>query len=294
LENTADKIHIVYFSGTGGTALAAKTLHDEFIARGVDARASEIFQNDMPHLQANEMLILMYPVYAADAPSPIFKWIASLEKSHGFATVIAVSGGGDISPNTACRVKPVKRLERKGVSVIGEYMICMPSNFILPTPNELAVKMIRILPKKCSIIADEIILKRPNRKKALLIDRIMLVFFETEKLGSKIFGKTLKADDKCNSCKLCAKICPRANINMADGRPKFGWQCVLCMRCVYSCPQKAIKAHLPILKNAVFKEGFDLKSIKNRAENDLLQDNEDKNLGGLWKGVAKYLADKRV
>ena len=113
MQNTLDKVHIIYFSGTGGTAFAAETLLDEFIDIGIAAKKTEIFQNDMPMLRADETLVLMYPVHAGDAPTPIFKWISSLEESHGFSSVIAVSGGGEISPNTACRVKPIKRLKEK-------------------------------------------------------------------------------------------------------------------------------------------------------------------------------------
>ena len=190
--------------------------------------------------------------------------------------------------------KAYKAIERKGFNVISEYMICMPTNFITPTPNEISIKMIRILPKKCALIAEEVTKGVVNRKKVLFIDRILLVFFAAEKIGAKIFGKTLKADEKCNGCEMCVKKCPRINIKMVNGKPKFGWQCVLCLRCVYSCPQNAIKVHMPILKKAVLKEGFNLKTIQKQAENTQMQDNEKTTLGGLWKGVIDYLNNKHV
>ena len=288
-----DSIHIIYFSGTGGTALAAKTLAASIA--GAKAGVSEIFRDDNPKIEQGEMLVLMYPVYAADAPVPVFKWIDSLEKREGSkAAVISVSGGGEISPNTACRVKAIRRLERKGFIVTGEYMLCMPSNFIAPTDDDLAASLINILPKKCKAIADEIAVEKTNRKKPLLIDRIMLIFFALEKFGAKFFEKLLKADGSCNGCGLCAAKCPRANIKMDKGRPKFGWKCAICMRCIYSCPQKSIYARLPILKKAVFAQGFDLDSIIKRAQKAPQGQSITKDQGYLFKGVEEYIIQDSV
>ena len=231
---------------------------------------SEIFRDNNPESERDEVLVLMYPVYAADAPTPVFKWIDSLEKREGSkAAVISVSGGGEISPNTACRVKTIRRLERKGFIVTGEYMLCMPSNFMVPTDDDLAARLINILPQKCKIIADEIVIEKRNRKKPLIMDQIMLFFFAMEKFGAKIFGKLLKAEESCNGCGLCAAKCPRANIKMHKGKPKFGWKCVICMKCIYSCPKNSIYARLPILEKAVLTEGFDLDTIIRQAQKEL-------------------------
>ena len=289
------KAHIVYFSGTGGTALAAQTLSDSLMEKGVEIRLSEIFREDMPEIKPDESLILMYPVYAADAPGPVYKWIDSTEKTQNRkATVISVSGGGEVSPNTACRVKAVKRLGRKGFKVINEYMLCMPSNFIMPTPIDLAVKLIRVLPEKCGKIAEEIVSETPGRKKPLFLDRITIIFFSMEKLGSKVFGKTLKAFDECNGCGLCAKTCPRGNIMMDGGRPKYGWKCVICMRCVYACPKHAIRVRLPLLKNAVLKDGFDLRGIQMSAEAADDKADEISDTGLLWEAVVRYIGSGRI
>ncbi len=285
--------HIVYFSGTGGTKLSAHTLSDELLKKGVNARCSEIFRDDVPEILPEEEIILMYPVYAADAPIPVYEWIASLKKKEaGKAAIISVSGGGEISPNTACRVKSIKRLKKKGYKVENDYMLCMPSNFIEPTDNETAVKLIQVLPKKCALIAEELVENKKNTKKPILIDKILRPLFSAEKFGSKFFGKMLKADEKCNSCGLCALKCPCGNIEMIDGIPKFGWKCVICMRCVYSCPQTAIKSRMPILKKAIFKQGFDLEIIQGQAENQPNQFNDDSPKGALWKGIRIYLEDE--
>ena len=289
----ADSIHIIYFSGTGGTAFAAKSLAASIT--GVKVRISEIFRDNNPKIGQGEMLVLMYPVYAADAPTPVFKWIDTIGKQVGSkAVVISVSGGGEVSPNTACRTKAIRRLEKKGFIVTGEYMLCMPSNFIAPTDDDLAASLINILPQKCKKIAEEMVMEKTNRKKPLLIDRIMLVFFSLEKFGAKFFGRLLKADDSCNGCGLCAAKCPRANIKMDNGRPKFGWKCAICMRCIYSCPKNSIHARFPILKKAVFAQGFDLDSIIKEAQKAPQEQDAIEDKGYLFKGVVEYVKQDSV
>jgi ferredoxin len=180
-------------------------------------------------------------------------------------------------------------LTKKGYNVAGEYMICMPANFISPTPDKAIAELLKILPHKCSLISDEILEGKTRIKKPLIIDRVMLPLFAMEKLGSRVFGRTLKVSDECTGCSLCAKKCPRGNIEMREGKPKFGWSCVLCMRCAYACPEKAIYSKMPILKNAIIKTGYDMNLYIKKSQENADIDNEDNLKGLLWKGVKEYL-----
>ncbi len=51
----------------------------------------------------------------------------------------------------------------------------------------------------------------------------------------------LRADERCEGCGLCAQLCPVGNVELRHGRPAFGDQCVLCIRCLHACPQEAIQ-----------------------------------------------------
>lgn len=61
-----------------------------------------------------------------------------------------------------------------------------------------------------------------------------------------------KANDKCNSCGLCAKNCPaqaisKENLKIADRK-----KCISCMRCVVQCPQSARKINGAMVSIAAF------------------------------------------
>ncbi|MCK5130282.1 MAG: EFR1 family ferrodoxin, partial [Clostridiales bacterium] len=184
----------------------------------------------------------------------------------------------------------IKRLKSKGFDVSNEYMLCMPSNFLTPTEENLAIKIIQILPIKCEEIVKDIVNNIRNKKRPFLIDKVMLSIAFFERIGAKIFGKLIKANGKCNSCGLCARECLVSNITMADNHPRFGWNCTICMHCLYNCPQDAI--HARVFGSVVIKQGFDIKfyakMAKEKAINDKIIITKNKH----WSGVVKYLSDE--
>ncbi len=52
--------------------------------------------------------------------------------------------------------------------------------------------------------------------------------------------KAFSVSDKCISCGQCVKLCPRQNIKMENGKPRFGTNCAQCLGCLQYCPKNAI------------------------------------------------------
>lgn len=279
---TANKVLVVYFSGTGGTACAADAFKSALVSRGVDATTQEIRRDNSFLNGAEDLLVLFFPVHAANAPEPVYHWLEQMLDVEGIpAAVISVSGGGEVFPNTASRLSSIRRLEKKGYDVTYETMLVMPSNMNVATPDSLAVQLLRILPQKVQGIANDLLAGVSRRTKPNLLNRFTSVFLELEKKSCSLFGKALAADSSCTGCGWCARQCPCGNIKMKDGEPVFGSECVMCFRCVYGCPAHAIKAkRLGFLLN---KQGFDL----NRFYAIEVQEKEVK--GMIWKGVNRYL-----
>ncbi len=53
-------------------------------------------------------------------------------------------------------------------------------------------------------------------------------------------AKQFAVSSMCIGCGTCARLCPRGNIKLADGRPQFGTDCIQCLGCLQYCPQEAI------------------------------------------------------
>ncbi len=53
--------------------------------------------------------------------------------------------------------------------------------------------------------------------------------------------KDFWSDEKCNSCGLCAQVCPAANISLEAGRPVWQSRCEQCLACIQWCPLQAVQ-----------------------------------------------------
>jgi len=284
-----NRINIVYFSGTGGTKRAAKCFASEFTQAGYDVkllRTKDAFE----HFDCeNSLLLLLYSVYALNAPQKVHEWVENLQRVRNVRTsVVSVSGGGEISPNTACRASIIKKLEKKGYQVTYERMLIMPSNFGVSPGTPVSRLLLEVLPKKVRAITADIDVGTVRRTKPHIFDRLMSGVGKLERLGAHHFGKKIHVGASCTGCRWCSKHCPSGNITMQSDRPVFGDSCNFCIGCIYGCPSKALEAGTG--KFLVFKDGFDLDALE-KTQPANLDDVEKLAKGYAWKGVREYLLD---
>ncbi len=296
LTNKENKVQIVCFSGTGGTERVASRFAMTFKEKGTEVFMVPLdMQKDgyqeKPKIENSVgLLVIIYAVYALGAPEPVHEWINGVKETDGLpAVVISVSGGGEIWPNTASRVSCIKLLEGKGFKVFYERMLVMPSNVLVQTKEQLAVRLLRILPQKVEHSVEEILSGVRRRKKPPLTKGFLNAFSRLEKKESRKFSKNFRAHDSCTGCGWCAKNCPRKNIEIQNGRPVFGERCVICLRCFYGCPLKSIY----LKKNGwmTVKDGFSLDNLEKRMDNISLLPLEEVKAGIGFMGVTKYLKD---
>lgn len=293
------RILIVYFSGTGGTRLAAESFEAALKERGcqvllhsLDSR--EFRQNRNRYAEITEQMdqiLLVYAVHAMDAPEPVYRWITAMPEGKGLKTaVVSVSGGGEVFPNTSCRVAVIKALERKGYTVPYETMVVMPSNWITKGSDHVVMHVLNKLPEATARISDELLAGKGRRSRFRLSTRLLMPLSKVEKKQTAVFGKNLEVEESCSGCGWCMEKCPMENIRLESGRPEFGDQCVICLRCIYGCPAKAIKAAK--WSFVVVKSGFDLEAVRRRMEGVTLEPVDRCCKGPLWAGVRNYLEDR--
>ncbi len=289
------KFLIVYFSGTQGTRRVAQAFYNQAKENHieVDIAALDISpsnrENRYSHerLKGVDFLLLLFPVYALDAPKPVYDWLdalASVETRPKRAAVVSVSGGGEMWPNTGCRCGSIQMLEQLGVCVSYEHMLIMPSNAILRVDDHTAMHVLNVMPTKVAAIMRDLLqgVTRLTHSRRSPIKKRLSQFERDE---AATFATKLHCSNKCNGCGWCASQCPTGNITILNKKPNFSNVCTICLRCIYGCPQQALSSKYFF----VFREGYSLESLEARLQGVTLQPIKALAKGLAWLGVKKYL-----
>jgi len=299
LSNEIKSVRLIYFSGTGGTKRIAEAFEKELKGRGLAVMVKnlgESLQEKKDAFSEQEMKeidlnILVFPVYALDAPRLVYEWIESAGESGTGReiAVFSVSGGGEMWPNKGCRNGCCKALEDKGFRVVYDKMMCMPANVLIDYNDHLVMRLIRVIPKKVTQIVDDLLKGKVNRthfRKGFIMDWVS----RSERENSGKFVQGFEITDECTSCGWCVRNCPMQNVAISEpsSKPKFSDRCIICTRCIYGCPVHAIKTKGPL----ALKKGFDLEAVERRMEGLELEPLEKCCKGWLYKGVKDYLLDK--
>lgn len=291
-------VQMVYFTGTGGTkrildALSQKLMEEEFeIAEfPLDHQVHSSFVMHEHAINSLDFLFVLFPVHSFDAPKPIYEWIDGLPEGQKKKTIVlSVSGGGDVGPNKLSRSRCIQKLEEKGYQVTYERMLVMPSNFAVTASDDMNMWLLKRLSAKVDQVVSEILANKERRMGGRNKERRGKSIFQRLEPPVDRFGLSLAVSQACNSCGWCARHCPRLNISMDDGKPVFSDQCIMCMRCVYGCPQNAIKSDK--YGFAIVKTGFDLKALEEKMKGKTLKPIKDLEGGVLWFGVKRYLREE--
>ena len=279
------KLTLFYFSGSGNTKYVAEKfslkLSEKYSVELVDidefTRFGKRFDNDF------EKAGVIYPVHALNAPANVLKFLkSSLPKGEGRKFFI-VKSPGDPFFNGGATSEIRKILNKNGYIVTHESLVVMPANVFLRYRDDFISKLLeaagsKIIKAATEIMTDTIILHRNP-----IWMRFSTWFFSRlETFGSRFFGKDLKANNDCTKCGLCMNICPKENITPdTEGKPRFGWKCMICMRCIYKCPANAISPR--IMKFFKVKNFYKL--------SDLQKPSDLTNPTAFEKGFGKYLGE---
>lgn len=237
---------IFYFSGTGNSYAAARTLAERLDEPLCDLGAAMRKKEWVYHLEKGERLGFVFPVYAWAPPKVVTDFVKKLHLSYADAPyTFAVCTCGGAAGN-AMEVFEVA-LEENGLSLDSGFSLIMPNNCITlfdANTDEVVQEKLKNAEKTLRNIEHAI---RLGKTDFFRIRRGKMANFFTTVVGGiqPSFGSRTKpfyATSDCISCGLCARICTSGCIQMAGGRPIWmDDHCNMCLACLNRCPARAIQ-----------------------------------------------------
>lgn len=237
-----------YFTGTGNTERVCRKLKAEWERRGHIMDLIRIYPDTQPMFEGYERMIVGYPVHGFNAPTPIHEFLKKLPvRAEGTSDKVFLlrTSGEPLALNHASGIEPERLLKKKGYSVVGEFPHVMPYNIIFRHPDGMAARMEEASNLKVLRDADDLEKGTGWRAKVTPLMRAFSFIVKIEHPAMPLLGRTFRVnEDLCINCGKCVKSCPRGNISIKDGKPRFGGQCVGCMACAFLCPKDAVRISL--------------------------------------------------
>ncbi|MEG2013125.1 MAG: EFR1 family ferrodoxin [Anaerovoracaceae bacterium] len=232
---------IIYFSGTGNSKYVAKAIQkvtgDQLVSMNdlIKSNVDGNFQSDKP-------FVIVAPTYSWRLPKIVAQFLKSAtftgnKKAYFILTCGSESGNAQHYIEEFCSYK--------GLEFMGFASVVMPENYIamfsVPDKKEsdqiisAATDVIFHIAKKISNVEplDHVNCSLLGKIESSLVYQLFYPLF----VKSKGFHST----ESCNGCRQCANICPLNNIQIVDGKPKWGSNCTHCMACIARCPMEAIE-----------------------------------------------------
>ncbi len=240
---------IHYFSGTGNTWKMINYLGDQlqkFYSVSY-VNIETVSSAHSPNFEIFEAIhIFAFPIYCFSAPDIVYRYINSLPRFQEQKAIILCTCG-QMAGGALGLISRI--LATKGLEISFTDFFIYPDNFtqIMNAPPEDACRnLIRKTEEKLDLTAQKILQSNiPSRKPLLLLTIFSAVigpFFKF--MGRILLGKMYIADNNCNECNLCKKLCPVQAIEIKNKKPKWDWKCEACQRCINICPQKSIQTSL--------------------------------------------------
>lgn len=179
----------------------------------------------------------VFPCYAGGLPGDVEKFVSELRVDPESYTFGVVSYAGYPGVGMA-KINDIVPLDYwAGISHQCSCIWLMPHTLMLPMLD--ASRAQARSEKLAAKIADDVLYVKHLSGRPLSNPVNALEAKAWPMLSGKKAAK-MTVTDSCVGCGQCARLCPRGNISIMDGRASIGTNCIGCLSCLQYCPKQAI------------------------------------------------------
>ena len=179
----------------------------------------------------------VFPCYAGGLPGDVEKFVSELRvdpESYTFG-VVSYAGYPGVGMAKINDIVPLNYWA--GISHQCSCIWLMPHTLMLPMLD--ASRAQARSEKLAAKIADDVLYVKHLSGRPLSNPVNALEAKAWPMLSGKKAAK-MTVTDSCVGCGQCARLCPRGNISIVNGRASIGTNCIGCLSCLQDCPKQAI------------------------------------------------------
>lgn len=230
---------IFYFTGTGNSLKVAKDLAVQLGGAGL----VQISKKNMGAAGAGHAgtVGIVFPVYYAGLPHMVAEFAQALRVAEN-TYVFAVATYGGMPGLAFGQLSAI--LSKRSVPLAAAFGVLMPGNnqvLYAPRPQQEQQERFRKEGEAVAQIARSVAAqeKVPPAPVNAVLRLIFSLLYGRLKPHDR--DRHFHADERCNGCGICARICPAANITMQGEKPAWHHRCQYCLACLQWCPTEAIQ-----------------------------------------------------
>lgn len=179
----------------------------------------------------------VFPCYAGGLPGDVEKFVSELRVDAESYTFGVVSYAGYPGVGMA-KINDIVPLDYwAGISHQCSCIWLMPHTLMLPPLD--ASRAQERSEKLSAKIADDVLYVKHLNGRPLSNPVNALEAKAWPMLSGKKAAKMTVTGD-CVGCGQCARLCPRGNISVVNGKASIGTNCIGCLSCLQYCPKQAI------------------------------------------------------
>ncbi|MCM1355605.1 MAG: EFR1 family ferrodoxin [Staphylococcus sp.] len=249
---------IICFTATGNSLHVAKSLGPGRII-SINAALAESFKD----VADEDGIGIVCPVHYGALPEPVRDFFGRVGRGEVRIETPYFFGVLTYGEMAGCACgKFVSAAKGAGISPDYVRSIKMVDNnfTVVNVGKQIRDQKRKHIPEHLLEIASDISSARRSVEKPGVFGRIIDPFFSVGIVKNP--GRRFRVEaGLCNGCGTCGSVCPKGNVDLKDGLPLWGDDCLLCTACYHNCPNGAVRFSGERSRDRFRNPGVSLKEI---------------------------------